>query len=147
MKKVFAFALVMVLALSLLNACGGKTGGIRNNSGTTSTSGDNNSTESKPTPGKDVPASGTTYKIEDYYNSEGALSDLARELPFASDDGERTITVKKGDILTVGGKQYKFVDETIQMKFYTQPSLDEVVAWWTDYFNDLVNLGQMIVVE
>ena len=33
----------------------------------------------------------------------------------------------------------------ITTPFYTQPSLDEVMAWWTDYCESRVERGEIVV--
>ena len=72
MKKILAIALVAVLALSLLTACGGNDNGGGNstnppNNSTPSGNGGNNST---PTPGGNDNSGGSAENYPDYWNDE-----------------------------------------------------------------------------
>ena len=93
-------------------------------------------------PGSDE-KTGAVYKITDYYNAEGKFSALGQALPFDSADGERALTVKSGDTVVVGDKRYKVTAESLTLNFYTQPSQDKVIVWWTDYMNDWKESGKV----
>ena len=78
-----------------------------------------------PTP----PAPGqTTYNIADFYTKNGQLS------------------VKRGDIIIVGQRQYKVLPNTYTISYWSQNSLNAAIAWWTDYMNCYVTCGVMAAV-
>ena len=93
MKKIFAIALVMVLALSLLTACGGNgdnnnsTGG--NNSNPTSTNGNNNNNAGDDKPDMSLP------KIE--MGEEWPTAYLPKDLP-EFNAKPTNVTAKPGDV-------------------------------------------------
>jgi len=97
----------------------------------------NEPTSTPPTDG-----GGTVYTITDYYDVNGGYSDLG--LALDEENGEKTLTVKSGDTLIVGGHSYSVTAEILTIPFYTQPSLDEVVDWWTDYCENRIERGEMI---
>ena len=86
------------------------------------------------------------YKITDYYNSEGKLSELGEALP-KNNDGENVLTLKKGDIVVVGDVQYEVTAESLDLQFYSQPSLDQVIVWWTEYMNSWLESGKVAEVK
>jgi len=81
------------------------------------------------------------YRITDYYNADGKFSDLGRALPFDSKNGEKALTVKKGDVIIAGDLKYTVTAESITLYFYTQPSFTGVIQWWADYFEDAEKSG------
>ena len=115
MKRILAF--MLLLTLTLLTACGGNT-------------------DTTPTEGAEP-----GYKITAYYNENGTFSALGLALDEVN--GEKTLTVKSGDILAVGGNQYSVTAETLTLPFYTQSSLDEGIKWWTDYCESRIERGEL----
>ena len=87
----------------------------------------------------------TVYKITDYYKEDGKFSALGAALPTDSKSGDKVLTVKNGDIIIVGDKQYKVTADSLMLPLYTQPSLDKVIVWWTDYMNDWKDSGKIVV--
>jgi predicted small lipoprotein YifL len=145
MKKQIIFAVLAVAILLSLAACGGTPSNSQTNdpsNGQTSTPTSNEQT-SAPTsePTSTAPEVDTGYKITDYYNPDGSFSALG--LALNEEDGEKALTVKSGDILTVGDQRYEVTAETLTLPFYTQPSLDEVIAWWTDHCASLADNGRI----
>lgn len=120
MKKIFALTLVFLLALSLLAAC---------------------STEKEQTDTPESNSAEKVYKIADYYNADGGFSALGLALP--EENSEKVLTVSAGDTLIVGNDKYSVAAESIKLSFYTQPSLDQVIEWWTNYCEGLVGSGQL----
>jgi hypothetical protein len=95
-------------------------------------------------PAEEPPAiSGNTYLIDDFYHADGSFSALG--LALEEKDFEKSLTVGAGDIIIVGGQQYRVTADSLALSFYTQPSLDSVVIWWTDYLNSLVDSGKAIL--
>ena len=138
MKKIFIILLAFMIIL-LCAACGGN-----------KTDGQTTEPAASPPPESDAPApdgSGNVYNIADYYKKDGTYSDLGRSLPFDPGNGERILTVVEGDILIIGERQFKVAAETINMPFYTQSSIDEVIAWWTDYMDSRLETGNIIVIK
>ena len=84
---------------------------------------------------------GGIYQITDYY-ADGKFSALGLSLPIG-DTGERTLTVKNGDVLIVGETKYQVTAESIPLSFYTQPSHDKVIVWWKDYLDSLSDSGKV----
>ena len=127
MKKILAIGLVLVvflsLSTSLLTACA------------------NTSRNPQPSPSP----TGTVYKITDYYNASGDFS--ARGLALNEENSEKVLKVNADDTLVVNGRTYRIVDESITLSFYTQPSLNEVIEWWTDYCGRMVQNGRMTEVK
>jgi len=101
---------------------------------------------SEPAAGENKDGAGTipegAFRITEYYNVNGKLSALGEALP-ANSDGEKTLTVKKGDIVVVGDKQYKVAADSLTLSFYTQPSSEQVITWWTDYMKDWLDSGDV----
>ena len=87
-------------------------------------------------------AAAGTYQITDYYGPDGKLSALGQALPLDS-DGSNALTVKNGEVVAVGDKQYQVTTDSLTLPFYTQPSLDQVIIWWTDYLNDWQASGKV----
>ena len=86
------------------------------------------------------------YRITDYYSADGKFSALGQALPSDS-SGDKALTVRNGDVIVVGDKQYKVTADSLTLPFYTQPSIDQVVVWWTDYLNDWRDSGKVIEVK
>lgn len=116
MKKAFAFLLAF-LTMVFCAACGGAPA---------------NGQAGTPPPDT-APADdrGTLYAIADYYDANGGFSALG--LALDEENSEKVLTVKAGDILIVGNREYSVTAESLTLTFYTQPSLDEVIVWWMDY--------------
>jgi hypothetical protein len=74
---------------------------------------------------------GTVYTIADYYNASGEFSPLG--LALDEENAEKVLTIHSGDALVVGDRVYSVAAESLSLTFYTQPSLDEAIAWWTEY--------------
>ena len=121
MKKRIILAAAVVFILLSCVSCGNKpTGG---------------NTDTPPTEGAEP-----GYKIADYYNEDGTFSALGLALDEVN--GEKTLTVNGGDILTVGDHQYSVTAQSLTLSFYTQSSLDDVIRWWTDYCDSRVERGE-----
>ena len=98
MKKILAIALVMILALSLLTACGGNDngGGIStnppasnnggNNNGGNNNGGNNNTNDDKP-----------DMSLTEYMGGDWPTAYLPKDMP-EYDEGIRTVTAKPGDV-------------------------------------------------
>ncbi|MCL1828895.1 MAG: hypothetical protein FWG32_05295 [Oscillospiraceae bacterium] len=93
--------------------------------------------------GPGSPAGSGGINITDYYSADGKFSALGLALPTDSKNSEKTLTVKSGDIIIVGKKQYKVGAEPLVIPFYTQPSLDKVIVWWTDYMDSWLESGKV----
>ncbi|MCL2164958.1 MAG: sigma-70 family RNA polymerase sigma factor [Oscillospiraceae bacterium] len=87
------------------------------------------------------PASGNSYNISSYYNSDGTFSSLGLSLD--DRNSEKVLTVRSGDVIAVGPKQYTVVVSSLTLSFYPQPSLDEVIKWWTSYLDNLASDGRV----
>ena len=87
------------------------------------------------------------YNITDYYNADGKFSALGSALPLGSDENERALTLQNGDIIKVGDKQYKVTADSLTLYFYTQPSHEKVIVWWTDYMDSCNESGGIIEVK
>jgi len=74
---------------------------------------------------------GTVYTIADYYNANGEFSALG--LALDEENAEKVLTVNDGNTLVVGDHAYSVTAESLTLTFYTQPTLDEVIEWWTGY--------------
>ena len=83
----------------------------------------------------------TIYKIADYYNADGSFSALG--LALDEKDSEKVLVVKEGDIIVVENQKYSVTEESLTLSFYTQPSLDEVIDWWTDHCGSLAGNGRI----
>ena len=129
MKKIlalglaFALVLPLLVSLTLLAACA--------------------NTSRNPQTSPD--ATGTAYKITDYYTTSGSFS--ARGLALKEENSEKVLTVNAGDTLVVSGHTYRITDASITLSFYTQPSLNEVIEWWTDYCERMVQSARMTKVS
>ena len=88
---------------------------------------------------------GMVYSISDYYNEDGKFSTLG--LGLTGKDSERALTVSDGDVLIVGTHQYKVTVESLSLSFYTQPSPDQVIKWWTDYLSSWAESGKVTAVN
>ena len=87
-----------------------------------------------------------TYIITDYYNNEdGKFSPIG--LMLDEMNSERVLTVRGGDVLIIGDRRYEVTAESLTLSFYTQPSNDQVVQWWTDCLNSLVEGDKVIAVS
>ena len=84
---------------------------------------------------------GTIYNIIDYYNEDGAFSELG--LTLDEINSERALSVNNGDILVVGGRKYEVTADSLALSYYTQPSLDQVVIWWIDYLDSWAKNGKI----
>ena len=82
--------------------------------------------------------------IADYYDAHGGFSALGLALPLDGTSSETVLTVKAGDVIIVGGGQYKVAEESVTISFYTQPTLDGVIVWWTDYMDTWQDNGGVI---
>jgi len=122
MRNILAITLVLVLAFSLLTACVSKP--ANNQAGTTS-----------------ADSAGTVYKITDYYKDDGSFSALG--LALDEENSEKVLTVKTGDTIVLSNREYEVTDESITLSFYTQPSLDEVIEWWTNHLENLKESGRV----
>ena len=131
-KQVITAGLMLVMALTSLTACGG--GGNDDNLATPST----NTVEMDE---KKI------YKIADYYQDDGNFSLLGQELPWDPTTAEKALDVALGDILIVGDKQYQVTAESLTLHFYTQPSLAEVLAWWSDEMETGQDRNQLLEVR
>ena len=81
------------------------------------------------------------YIITDYYDEGGEFSALG--LALDEENSEKVLTVKSGDTLVVGEREYVVTAPTLTLSFYTQPTLDEVIAWWTEYCQSRIERGEL----
>ena len=95
--------------------------------------------------GADMSHTVDIYVITDFYNDNGKFSD--RGLTLYEKNSERMLTVSGGDILVAGNRQYVVTAESLTLSFYTQPSLNQVNAWWTDYLNSWAESGKVKAVS
>ena len=97
------------------------------------------------------------FNITDYYNEDGSFSDLGTGLGIGTGiglgsapdatDSERELAVSGGDTLIVGARVYKVTVESLTLTFYTQPSLNQAIQWWTDYLNSWTETGKITAVS
>ncbi|MCL1810042.1 MAG: sigma-70 family RNA polymerase sigma factor [Clostridiales bacterium] len=99
-------------------------------------------TEPEPPDTEPPAASGKKYTIADYYDAEGGFSALGMAL--IERDSEKQLTVKAGDLLVVDGRQYTVLATSLTLSFYTQPSLDNAMEWWTDYLENWAASGKVV---
>jgi beta-lactamase regulating signal transducer with metallopeptidase domain len=85
------------------------------------------------------------YIITDYYTEDGTLSDLG--LALDEMDSERVLSVSGGDTLIVGDRKYEVSNESLALSFYTQPSIDQVIEWWTNYLDSWVENSKLTVLS
>ena len=85
--------------------------------------------------------------ISDYYNADGGFSALGLALPLDGKSSEPVLTLKGGDVLFVGGRQYKVTEGTIKLAFYPQPSFERVVEWWIDCMDSWQETGKVTEVK
>ena len=129
MKKTLARLLALSIMV-LCASCGGTPADEQ-----TDTSPASGQTSTAP-----VNDTGTVYTITDYYDANGGYSALGSALD--EENGEKVLTVQSGDTLVVGGHSYSVTAESLTIPFYTQPSLDEVLAWWTEYCQSRIERGE-----
>ena len=85
------------------------------------------------------------YYIADYYNvDDGKFSALG--LALDENGSERTLTVRGGDILVVGGRRYEVIAESLTLSFYTQPLLGQAIQWWADCLDSWAESGKVTLV-
>ena len=84
---------------------------------------------------------GTVYTITDYYDANGGFSALGSALD--EENAEKVLTVQMDDTLLVGDHAYTVIAESLTIPFYTQPSLGEVIQWWTDYCESRIERGEV----
>jgi len=75
--------------------------------------------------------SGATYIITDYYDENGAFSDLGLALDEV--DSEKVLIINAGETFIIGDRKYIVMAESLSVSFYTQSSINEVLQWWADY--------------
>jgi hypothetical protein len=85
-------------------------------------------TEPPPTPPTEPPPTpptteGKVYNIADFYNKSGQLS------------------VRKGDIIVAGQRQYRVLSNTYTIQYWSQSSLNTAISWWTDYLDSYAASG------
>ena len=101
------------------------------------------------TPAPSIPAESTpavtegTITITDYYDAGGKFSALGQALS-ADSSGDKSLTVKKDEIVIVGDNAYKVTADSLVLSFYTQPSRNELIKWWTEYMNDWLASGKVV---
>jgi hypothetical protein len=74
------------------------------------------------------PAAGTTYNIADFYNKNGQLS------------------VKRGDIIIAGQRQYRVLSNTYTISYWSQNSLNTAISWWIEYLDSYAAGGVVEVI-
>ncbi|MCL1874271.1 MAG: hypothetical protein FWF85_09195, partial [Clostridiales bacterium] len=85
------------------------------------------------------------YVLADYYNKDGRFSDPA--LALDENDFARILAVNGGDILIAGSRQYQVTAESLTLSFYPQPSLDQVIRWWTDCLDSWAASGKVTALD
>jgi hypothetical protein len=85
------------------------------------------------------------YIITDYYTEDGTFSDLG--LALDEMDSEKVLSVSGGDTLIVGDRKYEVSIESLALSFYTQPSIDQVIEWWTNYLDSWAESSKLTVVS
>ena len=83
----------------------------------------------------------TAYTIIDYYDADGGVSALG--LALGEENSEKVLAVKAGDVLIVGDRKYGVIAASLTLPFYTQPSLDEALAWWAEYCESRIERGEI----
>jgi len=133
--------LIVLLTISTLlfcASCSSQSGASSGNqSDTPSNSQSGNDSQSSQT----TDESGVIYTITDYYTEAGELSDLGIALEDVN--AEKILTVHTGDTLILGNAQYLVVSESLDLPFYTQPAMDQVIEWWTEHLTGLVDSGDI----
>ena len=81
--------------------------------------------------GTTTATSGKVYTITDYYNEDGGYSALGTALNEVN--SEKVLVVSVGDVLVFDNGRYIIAADSLTLPFYTQPSFDEVVNWWTEH--------------
>ena len=81
-----------------------------------------------PTPAPAPTPGGATYNIADFYAKSGQLS------------------VRKGDIIVVGTRQYRVLPNTYTIQYWSQNSLNAAISWWTDYLDSYAQSGVVAAV-
>ena len=84
--------------------------------------------------------------ISDYYDANGGYSALGLALPRGV-DSEGVLKAKNGDLLFVGGKQFKVTADTVTLSLYTQPTLARAIEWWVECMDSLADSGGAVVVK
>ncbi|MCL2150848.1 MAG: hypothetical protein FWH50_01320 [Coriobacteriia bacterium] len=123
MRKTIILALTILLAPSLLFACG--SGG-----------------DSSPQGSGDLPAgdsSKTAYVIDDYYNPDGSFSSLG--LALNEQNSEKVLILSEGDVFVIGSRRYEILSDSLTLIFYTQNSQDAVTTWWIDCAQRWIDAG------
>ena len=115
-KRILLLGLALLTVVSLLAACNGDKGNAPPPENTTQT----------PDEPEEVYCN-----ITDYYNTDGTFSDLG--LVLEEVDSEKVLVLGDGDIFTLNSRKYIVTAESLTLSFYTQPSLAEVIQWWTEY--------------
>ena len=134
MKKILTLALVILFAVLFLTACG--------NSESNNNPASDNGNNINP-PAADIAETG--YTVTGYYDENGGFSDSG--LALDGENGEKVLTVNAGDTLIIGSNKYRVTAESITLYFYTQPSLAQVIEWWTDYCEGLKDSGEITEVD
>ena len=132
-----ALTLVLLIVLLLITACAG------NENGASSASDNSSSSSSSGNSDNNTAATGKTYNIADYYNADGTLSTLGEALPLDPTSGDKALAIENGDIVIVNGQKYIVTVGSLSLGFYTQPTMDEVNAWWDETMDRLVNNGSV----
>ena len=70
----------------------------------------------------------TTYNIADFYSTSGRLS------------------VKSGDIIIVGTRQYRVLASTYTIEYWSQNNLTSAISWWTSYMNSFASGGVVVAI-
>jgi len=144
MKKAFCITMVVAFAFSLLAACGANPGTNNSeapNNQSNSESGQDASGNDENIGVDDPEKDYNIYFIADYYENDGSFSVLGLDLPVSQENGETSLEVQKGDVIVVESIEYRVAVESIELNFYTQPSFEDVISWWSSYMDSCIENG------
>jgi len=85
------------------------------------------------------------YNVADYYNNDGTFSKLG--LALAEINSEKVLKLKNDEILVIGESRYMIIAASVDLSFYTQGSITEVIRWWAEYIKTLEETGAVVLLK